>query len=797
MVINFLNYFSVLNITVMKYCYLLFLSFFTFNFSCQAQCLAGQNEVIVEINPDNYPQEISWILRENGIQVGTGTFTGDTICVASTSCIQFSIYDSANDGICCGFGTGSYNLYVNGAVVHTGGNYGAGETFSSACTQGTTCENPFVANLGSSSAPASNTFYTFTAAETGMYNITTCGFSSCDTKIWVYPSCNNYVYNTDNMGTIFYDDDGAGCGLQAGINAYLEIGITYIIRIGTFQSATCAVPIDFSITFNGPVTGCTDPTSCNYNPLATVSDGNCFYYPDPNCPGGPDLTIVESAIVNSLEIRQEAATACMVDEGCMNGFGDRTVLAFDTHIKNIGDLDYYVGNPTDNPDQFTFQNCHGHAHYEGYADYILHKPTGESIPIGHKNGFCVMDLECSDGGTAQYGCSNMGISKQCGDIYAKYLDCQWIDITDVDTGEYILAVKVNWDQSPDALGHYESNYDNNWAQVCIRITEDVNGLKGYTLLPNCQPYVDCAGTPFGNAVIDCEGNCAGTAVKGDLDANQMVQTQDANLYVAGILNQTLTTSLCKDISNDGIISVWDAGLAVNCAVNSGGVNNCVFPNSVINSAQIVEIGYTSINTADGYIDIYMKNPDNKVSAYELTVSGITISDAENLISVANYPSTPQFVAVGNKVITMSFVDSLIPKNFQVAPLLRIYYSEITSPDICVQSVVHLLNDEYQPTSVNLVEACVSVAGIEERGMPSFNLFPNPSNQNLTVELSVKLDEKVTVSITDAMGRTVISKTMNPLETELTFSTEKLADGFYNVVLNTGNVLSAKPFLVKH
>ena len=58
------------------------------------------------------------------------------------------------------------------------------------------------------------------------------------------------------------------------------------------------------------------------------------------------------------------------------------------------------------------------------------------------------------------------------------------------------------------------------------------------------------------------------------------------------------------------------------------------------------------------------------------------------------------------------MDSLITKNFQIAPLLRIYYRQITSPDICVESVVHLLNDEYQPTTVNLIEACVSVAGIE-------------------------------------------------------------------------------------
>ena len=47
-----------------------------------------------------------------------------------------------------------------------------------------------------------------------------------------------------------------------------------------------------------------------------------------------------------------------------------------------------------------------------------------------------MDLECNDGGTGQYGCSNMGISKQCGDIYDRSLECQWIDITDVDTAEY-------------------------------------------------------------------------------------------------------------------------------------------------------------------------------------------------------------------------------------------------------------------------------------------------------------------------------------------------------------------------
>ena len=63
-----------------------------------------------------------------------------------------------------------------------------------------------------------------------------------------------------------------------------------------------------------------------------------------------------------------------------------------------------------------------------------------------------MDLECSDGGTAQYGCSIMGISAGCGDIYGAGLSCQWIDITTVPDGDYTMVVRTNWDQDPDAVG---------------------------------------------------------------------------------------------------------------------------------------------------------------------------------------------------------------------------------------------------------------------------------------------------------------------------------------------------------
>ena len=84
----------------------------------------------------------------------------------------------------------------------------------------------------------------------------------------------------------------------------------------------------------------------------------------------------------------------------------------------------------------------------------------------------------------------MGISAGCGDIYSSGLSCQWIDITDIDTGRYTFAIKVNWDQAPDALGNHESDYDNNWAQICFNLNRDSNGKPSILLDPNCPPYVD-------------------------------------------------------------------------------------------------------------------------------------------------------------------------------------------------------------------------------------------------------------------------------------------------------------------
>ena len=166
-----------------------------------------------------------------------------------------------------------------------------------------------------------------------------------------------------------------------------------------------------------------------------------------------------------------------------------------------------------------------------------------------------MDLQCF-GGVAKYGCGDMGISAACADIYGAGLACQWLDITNIPAGRYTMVIRVNWDQDPDALGRQEQRFDNNVAAVCVNITRDTLNVPSFTVLPNCQPLIDCAGDTFGLAVYDCMGNCNGTRVRGDLDLDTLQTDTDINLYMTDITSQN-SVSPCNDLNGDNSLTVTD------------------------------------------------------------------------------------------------------------------------------------------------------------------------------------------------------------------------------------------------
>ncbi|MCB0759973.1 MAG: T9SS type A sorting domain-containing protein [Flavobacteriales bacterium] len=771
-----------------------------------SQCPAGEYFIQIEINPDSYPNETSWQMVDgSGNVLGQGTTNGAEICVPEDECIVFNIFDSYGDGICCGFGEGSYAVYQDGVLIATGGDFQYSETVIVSCPDGGACDVAIDITEGSYTTLFDDTWYTFTPAETGMYGVSTCtDANACDTRVWIYDYCNMSNFDESNEAAIYFDDNEGGCGELAQVNALLEGGVTYWIRIGDTND-DCDAEFNWALEYNGPPAGCTDPEMCNYSPLAVLDDGSCVPYGDPNCTG-PDLVVVHDAIVNSMYVdyMEVAETDCYIGEGCLNGFGTRELIRFTTHIKNIGDVDYYIGPAGDGtPGQFEWADCHQHWHYAGYAEYALLDSDNNWLPIGFKNGFCVIDLECSDGGTAQYGCSNMGISAHCGDIYGAGLSCQWIDVTDVPDGDYTLIVRVNWDESPDALGHYEQSYTNNWAQVCLNIDRSGGELE-YTILDDCEVYVDCEGVEFGTAVQDCNGECGGTALAGDLDNNGAQEFADATSYVDHILANDIDATMCNDLNQDDDINVTDAALLALCQYynvahqhpDSSGVHNkCNLPVAeLINPFDSVWFRIADINLDQNYLDIEVRNPYNRIVGYQFEMSGLEITSIASIADPISYPITPDFSLGGSTVIGLSYEDSSLVKSLEFQPLVRLYYMNPAN-EICISSIVDVVNDYYQNTMNYIIDGCVSTVGVTElTNEGNVSVYPNPFSEQTEIQFSNPTRSVYQLVISDLSGR-VVRQEGGITGGRVTVERGELAQGTYQFVL-TGDLTYKGRLIVK-
>jgi len=200
----------------------------------------------------------------------------------------------------------------------------------------------------------------------------------------------------------------------------------------------------------------------------------------------PDL-IVEPAKLN-VQLRQTqtfGTNSCDVQHGHTQP-GTRQLIRFYFSTPNIGTGDLIVGAPRDRPDWFVWDPCHGHYHMREYADYRMWTPEGyaqwaavraanpdalsadllaanphllDKFVASNKMGFCVIDIfPYVPTGPPQYGsCSNnQGITVGWADEYVPGLPGQWIDVTGVAPGLYILEAEVNSERL-----YVESDYTNN------------------------------------------------------------------------------------------------------------------------------------------------------------------------------------------------------------------------------------------------------------------------------------------------------------------------------------------------
>jgi len=175
---------------------------------------------------------------------------------------------------------------------------------------------------------------------------------------------------------------------------------------------------------------------------------------------GADLEVIGEGLENHRVIyRYIPADSCAIAEGCVGGSGWRRLLQFDASVKNvgpvalnIGDVDFYLDGrdtPLSNHHIFEYSACHMHHHFTHYGNFTYGGHDGD------KRAFCLQSTnryanhEYSPLTNPFGSCEFQGIEAGWGDDYGAGIECQWIDVTDVDTSAGPVTQPLVFDSNVD------------------------------------------------------------------------------------------------------------------------------------------------------------------------------------------------------------------------------------------------------------------------------------------------------------------------------------------------------------
>ena len=263
-------------------------------------CPCFDNVVTVTINLDNYPEETTWTLTDaGGATVGSGgpygslpdgsTVTED-FCLVD-GCYDFTIFDSYGDGICCGYGNGSYEVTDgSGNVLASGGQFGSSETTNfclggggPTCTDGVQNGEETGVDCGGPDCPPCPTCTD--GVQNGEETGVDCGGPDC-------PPCSGgctYTtidFNNFDSGWGIWNDGGSDCRRSANDAAYANSG-SRCVRLRDNTSTSVMTTDDLDLT-------AVDELTVDFTYIArSMDNSNEDFWLQISTNGGSNYTTVE------------------------------------------------------------------------------------------------------------------------------------------------------------------------------------------------------------------------------------------------------------------------------------------------------------------------------------------------------------------------------------------------------------------------------------------------------------------------------------------------------------------------
>ncbi len=197
------------------------------------------------------------------------------------------------------------------------------------------------------------------------------------------------------------------------------------------------------------------------------TDCECHKLKDPM----PDIVVDAEMLKKDIvfDTRAFDPNSCAIIERCVGGPGTRKLLRFAVETVNQGMGTLQPPAPHRRPDLFEWSPCHGHYHFQGFATYALLDKAGNVIVPGRKQAYCMLDSHQARFGpnfpcTSKHTCEQQGIQPGWSDVYSNDIDCQWLDVTGIPSGDYFIQVEVN----PQRIFE-ELTFDNNVTTVPVTI----------------------------------------------------------------------------------------------------------------------------------------------------------------------------------------------------------------------------------------------------------------------------------------------------------------------------------------